>query len=67
MPPKRTVDELIESLLEPRVIDALAKALGATIAGIVEAKLDEKFKDLFDTVKVLKADNLKINKTVADL
>ena len=60
MPPKQQrspSEDTIEALLDPRVIDALVKALGTKIAEIVESRLDDKLKDLFDSVNQLKKDS----------
>lgn len=67
MPPKRTVEDIVEALLDTRLVEALGKALGATICKIVETRLDEKLESLLDTVTTLKADNARTMKAVADL
>jgi hypothetical protein len=68
MPPKKVItDDIVEALLDPRVVDALGKALGATISGIVEARLDAKLRELLDSVEALRADNTKALKAVTEL
>jgi len=37
-----SLDKLIDAILDSRVIDAVAKALGSVISGIVETHLDAK-------------------------
>jgi len=64
---KHTGDDLLESLLDTRVVDALVTALGEKIAGIVETRLESKFQNLFDSFAVLKADNVHSNKAISEL
>jgi hypothetical protein len=68
MPPKRSPsEEFVEALLDPRVVDALVKALGNKIAEVVESRLNDKLKDLFESMDSLKADNLKCTSAIAAL
>jgi hypothetical protein len=68
MPPKRPInEEFVEALLDSRVVDALVKALGTKIAEIVESRLDDRFKDLLESINHLKVDSLKASKAIAAL
>ena len=50
MPPKAksTSDDLLDSLLDPRVIDALSKALAASISKLVEDSIEQKLSSIFN-------------------
>jgi len=68
MGPKRSpCEDIIEALLDPRVVDSLCEALDAKISDIVEARLEEKFKDLLKSINVLKLENAKSAKAIIDL
>ena len=65
--PKSKCDELIDALTDPRVIDALTKALGSVLSRAVEETIDRKLAplqasvaDLTEKNKLLKAENLVI-------
>ena len=47
---KNAGDDIVEALLDPKVIDALGKALGKTISAMVEEGLKSAF-DAFDELK----------------
>ena len=59
--------DIIESLLDPSVIDALVKAWGTNSASIVESRLDNKFKELFESLAALKSDNARSQKSITVL
>jgi hypothetical protein len=69
MPPKLrlNVDDLIEALLDGRVVDALGQSLGSKIGEIVEARIDAKFKSLQESFSTLKADYVKADKVISEL
>ena len=65
---KRAVaDGLVEALLDPRVVDALVKALGVKISDIVEARLETRLKEIRDVVHELKDENSRVKKIVSQL
>ena len=68
MGPKRNpCEDIIDALLDQRVIDSLCKALGSKISDIVEQRLGDKLKELLESINVLKADNTKSAKTILHL
>jgi hypothetical protein len=69
MPPKNksNTEDIIDALLDPKVIEALGKALGATISTIVEQSIDSKFATLMGTVKGLTERVSKLESSVKKL
>lgn len=55
MGPKKTCEDFIETLLEPRVISALSEALSDKIYTQIEKRLDSKLLELFDKLNSLEA------------
>jgi len=53
MPLKKTTtanDDLVEALLDARVIEALGKALANKISEIVKTRLEAKLSKIFDSI-----------------
>ena len=50
---KNSSDDLIESLLEPRVMEALGKALGTTISAMVSKSVEERLETLLGRISNL--------------
>lgn len=72
MPPKVKPEDLVEALLDPRVLDAVTKALAPTTSSI-EAKLSKKLESftatiqaLQDKCKALSAENADLKKQLRD-
>ena len=60
-------EDIIEALLDQRVVDSLCSALGTKISDIVEQSLGDRFKDLLESMSVLKSENAKSAKTIVNL
>ena len=68
MGPKRTsIEDVIEALLDSRVVEQLGTALGTKISDIVERCLGDKLKDLNESITLLKVGNAILTKTVVEL
>ena len=53
MSQKGTAGELIDALLDPKVVDALSNALGNTIAKIVETRIEANLSSILGKMSVL--------------
>jgi len=74
MPPKVKVEDVIETLLDQRVIDAICKSLMPMIALTVEEAMDKKLRSILRDIAALKKENVshrleigKLQASVADL
>jgi len=61
MPPKVKPDDLIDALVDPRVIEALAKALAPHITLSIEEFLKTKLKEFESVIKNIKNDVTRLN------
>ena len=57
MPPKVKPDDFIDSLLDSRVVEALAKALAPLIKLTIEETVNKRFADLSSTIGEIKKEN----------
>jgi hypothetical protein len=64
MPPKQksTAEDLIEALLDPRVVDAISKALSPSIALSIDEVLGKRLEGLVTSVRDLKGEVTRLNK-----
>ena len=68
MPPnKLKTDELIEALLDQKVVEALGKAIGPIIAQSVDDILGRKLSDLTTAIRDLKQENQRLTRRCDDL
>ena len=62
MPPKAKHEDLIEAILDPRVVSALAAALSPLITTSIDAAIDKKIGELLTAVRDLKRENNDLRK-----
>lgn len=71
MPPKAekrvSADDIIEVFLDPRVIEAITKALYPSITSIIEKCIDDKLTPILAKVAFLSAESDKLEKRVSEL
>ena len=60
MPPKLKTDDLIEAILDGKVVEALAKALSPFLKKIIDESLDDKLATLTKTVSDVQQSNAKL-------
>ena len=74
MPPKgrpsnatNVSEDIVEALLDPRILEQLGDALGGRISAIVEAKLEAKLETLLGDFQKLKDESAQNSRTIASL
>lgn len=75
MPPKKcnadekkcNAEELIEALLDPKVMAAIAEAMAGTISGMIKTTIEEQMKALLDRVGTLESSSEKATEDMAIL
>ena len=74
MPPKgrpsnaaNVSEDIVEALLDPRILEQLGDALGGRISSIVEAKLDAKLEALLGDYQKLKEESAQNSRAIASL
>ena len=67
MPPKIKTDDIIDALLDSKVVDALANALSPLIKKIINESLDDKIAALAKAVTEAQQTSAKLSTRVAEL
>jgi septal ring factor EnvC (AmiA/AmiB activator) len=67
MPPKLKPDDLVEALLDGRVVEALAKALSPFIQKTIDECLSQRLADFSKALHDVKASNDRLQSQVGDL